>query len=136
VTVTHVSGPLWYLCLRPVTLCRGKEEPIPWVMALPSPVVHDALPGCGGSEVVSSEHARGSSGHGLMAIPAAYRPAFIQSATRSAIMIVVVLMFARITSGITEASTTRSPSSPCTQQNWSTTAIGSEVGPILHVPAE
>ena len=109
---------------------------MPWVIAPRSPVVRDALPGHGGSEVVSSEHPRGSGGHGLMAIPAVYRPAFIQSATRSAIIIVVALVFALITSGITEASTTRRPSRPCTRQNWSTTAIGSDAGPILHVPAE
>ena len=48
--------------------------------------------------------------------PAVYRPAIIQSATRSAIIIVVALVLALTTSGITEASTTRSPSSPCTQQ--------------------
>jgi hypothetical protein len=68
--------------------------------------------------------------------PPFYRPSFIQSATRSAIMIVVVLVLARMTSGITEASTTLSPSTPCTWQNWSTTASGSEAGPILHVPVE
>ena len=73
---------------------------------------------------------------GLIPIPSGYRSAFIQSATRSAIIIVVALVFARITSGITEASTTRSPSRPWMWQNWSTTAIGSEAGPILHVPAE
>ena len=41
-----------------------------------------------------------------------YRPSLIQSATRSAIMMVVALVLARITSGITEASTTRKFSSP------------------------
>ena len=43
-----------------------------------------------------------------------YLPSFIQSATRSAIMMVVALVLALMTSGITEASTTRRPSKPCT----------------------
>ena len=64
----------------------------------------------------------------------AYLPSLIQSATRSPIMIVLVLVLARITSGITEASTTRSPSRPWTWQNWSTTAIVPDGGPILQVP--
>ena len=36
--------------------------------------------------------------------------------------------------GMTEASTTRSPSIPCTARRSSTTASGSPAGPILHVP--
>ena len=36
--------------------------------------------------------------------------------------------------GMTEASATRSPASPCTRQCWSTTAKGSDAGPILQVP--
>src|ERR1700675_4049653 len=58
----------------------------------------------------------------------------IQSATRSAIMIVVALVLERVTLGMIEASTTRKPSIPCTRQYWSTTAMGSDPGPILHVP--
>ena len=58
----------------------------------------------------------------------------IQSATRSAIMIVVALVLERVTLGMIEASTTRSPSIPCTRQYWSTTAMASDAGPILHVP--
>src|SRR5712692_5171275 len=58
----------------------------------------------------------------------------MKSATRSAIIMVVALVLARITSGITEASATRRPSSPYTRQYWSTTARGSEADPILQVP--
>ncbi len=59
---------------------------------------------------------------------------FIQSATRSAIIIVVALVLARMQSGRTDTSTTLSPSSPLTPQYWSTTAMESESGPILQVP--
>ena len=45
---------------------------------------------------------------------AAHLPSLIQSETRSAIIMVVALVLARITSGMTEASTTRRPSSPRT----------------------
>src|ERR1051326_2545528 len=55
----------------------------------------------------------------------------IQAATRSAIMIVVALVLERVTLGMIEASTTRNPSIPCTRQYWSTTAMGSDAGPIL-----
>jgi hypothetical protein len=48
---------------------------------------------------------------------------FIQSATRSAIMIVVALVLERVTLGMIEASTTRNPSIPCTRPYWSTTAM-------------
>src|SRR2546427_2201051 len=58
----------------------------------------------------------------------------IQSAIRSAIMIVVALVLERVTLGMIEASTTRKPWIPCTRQYWSTTAMGSDAGPILHVP--
>src|SRR2546428_517881 len=58
----------------------------------------------------------------------------MKSATRSAIIMVVALVLARITSGITEASATRRPSRPYTRQYWSTTARGSEADPILQVP--
>ncbi len=63
-----------------------------------------------------------------------YLPCAIQSATRSPIMMEVALVLALITSGIIEASATRSPSRPRTPPNWSTTAMGSLSGPILHVP--
>ena len=47
---------------------------------------------------------------------------------------VVQLVLARMQSGITEASVTRSPSMPRTRQRWSTTASGSSSVPILQVP--
>ena len=56
------------------------------------------------------------------------------SAVRSPIIIVLALGLERTTLGMMEASTTRRPSSPWTEQNWSTTALGSEAGPILQVP--
>ena len=45
------------------------------------------------------------------------------------------LRLARKAWGIIEASSTRTPSTPWTLANWSTTARGSEEGPILQVPA-
>jgi len=56
----------------------------------------------------------------------------IQSAARSAIMMVGALVLPPISVGITEASTTRRPSMPCTRNFVSTTAIAST--PILQVP--
>jgi hypothetical protein len=66
--------------------------------------------------------------------PAAYASSRIQSATRSAIMMQVRLMFARGMAGMIEASTTRRFSTPRTQPYWSTTAIGLSAGPICAVP--
>jgi hypothetical protein len=57
----------------------------------------------------------------------------IKSATRSPIMMHVRLVFARTMLGITDASTTRSYSTPRTRQYWSTTASLSESGPIFAV---
>jgi hypothetical protein len=58
--------------------------------------------------------------------PAPAKPR-IRSAARSAIMIVGALVLPRTTLGITEASTTRRPSNPCTLRSLSTT------GPIAQV---
>ena len=66
-------------------------------------------------------------------VPGDYRPCFIKSLTCSPITIVVTLVFARIQSGIMEASTTLNPVRPCTLPYWSTTAIGSDGDPILQV---
>ena len=60
----------------------------------------------------------------------------ISAAIFSAIMIVVAFVFARITSGITDASTTINPSTACISHFGDTTAIASESGPILQVPDE
>ena len=48
--------------------------------------------------------------------PMRYAPARIQSAARSPSMMQVRLVLARTILGITEASTTRSPSTPCTRK--------------------
>ena len=64
-----------------------------------------------------------------------YYPIFrINLATLSPTITVVALMLARTISGKIDASTTRSPVDPRTLQCWSTTAKGSESGPILQVP--
>jgi hypothetical protein len=55
----------------------------------------------------------------------------IRSDAFSAIMIVAALVLPEMTVGITEASTTRRPSIPCTRSSLSTTDIGPE--PIMHV---
>ena len=65
---------------------------------------------------------------------ARYFPTLRKSATRSPIIIVVALVLARMQSGMIEASAIRRFSSPCTRPCWSTTAMGSEAGPILQVP--
>src|SRR5262245_62453807 len=58
----------------------------------------------------------------------------MKPATRSAIMMVGALVLPPTSVGITEASTTRRPTTPCTRQRLSTTAIGSVPRPILQVP--
>src|ERR1044072_1764953 len=58
----------------------------------------------------------------------------IQSATRSPIMMLVRLMFARGMVGMIEASTIRRLLTPRSRQCASTTAILSPAGPILAVP--
>ena len=55
----------------------------------------------------------------------------MKSATRSPIIMVVTFVFARMQFNIMEASATRSPCIPWTLPYWSTTAIGSEAGPIF-----
>ena len=55
-------------------------------------------------------------------------------ATFSAIMIVVAFVFARITSGITDASTTIRSSTAYISQRGETTAIESDAGPHLARP--
>ena len=57
-----------------------------------------------------------------------------QSATRSPIMMAVALVLARGTWGMTDESATQIPFTPLTLHCWSTTAMGSESGPILQVP--
>src|SRR6516225_6439216 len=67
--------------------------------------------------------------------PAGRYPAATQSTTRSPIMITVAWAPPdRGMRGITDASATNNPWMPLTLQYWSTTAIGSESGPILQVP--
>ena len=56
----------------------------------------------------------------------------MMSAQRSPIMIVAALVLPEVTAGMTEASATRSPGTPCTLRDGSTTAIRSM--PIRQVP--
>jgi hypothetical protein len=63
-------------------------------------------------------------------------PSLIQSATRSASVIAVALVSARMTSGIAAAPTTRSRSRPGIRPCCSITAIGSAAGPALQAPEE
>jgi len=58
----------------------------------------------------------------------------MKEATRSAIMMVGALVLPPTSVGITEASTTRRPSSPRTWHWLSTTAMVSLSAPILQVP--
>src|SRR5262249_34498955 len=66
--------------------------------------------------------------------PEHQRPSLIKSAHRSAIIMAATLVLARTTSGMIEASATRRRGIPWTRHHWSTTAMGSDAGPILHVP--
>ena len=61
-------------------------------------------------------------------------PSPMKAATRSPITIDVTFVLARMQSGMIDASTTLRFWRPRTLPNWSTTAIGSDSGPILHVP--
>jgi len=61
------------------------------------------------------------------------RHSAMRAAARSAIAQTVALVFAETTDGITDASATRSPSSPRTRNSGSTTAMSSI--PIRQVPA-
>ena len=58
----------------------------------------------------------------------------MRSAAFSAIIKVAALVLAEIMVGMTEASATRSPSSPCTSRVGLTTAAESAAGPIRQVP--
>ena len=60
-------------------------------------------------------------------------PCLMKSATFSPIVITVTFKLARTVSGIMDASTSRSPSTPYTRPYWSHTARGSLEGPILQV---
>ena len=66
--------------------------------------------------------------------PGTHSPAVIQAAAFSAIIRVGELVLPLVMSGITPASTTRSPLMPRTRRCESTTAIGSSALPILVVP--
>lgn len=58
----------------------------------------------------------------------------IMSATFSAAIMMAAIGFAFGTMGKMEASATRMFGMPCTRSSESTTAVGSVLGPILHVP--
>lgn len=58
----------------------------------------------------------------------------IKSAIRSAIMIVGMLVLAQGIDGISDASQTLNPSTPCTRPVDDATAMGSSADPMRHVP--
>ncbi|KAL2716010.1 hypothetical protein V1478_013686 [Vespula squamosa] len=70
----------------------------------------------------------------LCVIELVYISSLIMSLAFSPIMITGALVFPLTMAGIIEASTTRKPFTPYTLNFGSTTAVGSFLGPILHVP--
>ena len=64
----------------------------------------------------------------------AYEYSLMKSAARSPIIMQVRLVLAWATVGMIEASPIQRFSMPWTRRCWSTTAMGSDIGPILQVP--
>ncbi len=109
---------------------RGNEE---WASKVPSRGMKNWSDQLVGHHSMAEDPCQSCSSSSRSLSGPPYNPWQMKSAMRSPMTMVVTLVLALMQSGMIEASATRSPSSPWTLPNWSTTATESEAGPILHV---
>ena len=111
------------------------ERPAHIALTLPEPVHDDPRDRC--PPVPERDGAPGCSGRGprrLFSRAGGSTAPFAASASGSALITVGVWVFALGTSGMIDASITRSRVWPCALQWVSTTGRGSSAGPMRHVP--